>query len=397
MKLNNGNTLLGLHKGRGWPSREQKLLLNASLLSGEEALKSWKRWTDLIDVNKIDQDSYRLLPLAVHNLKKEGIKDPFLKRFGGLKKKTWYKNQILFKTLKDILLLFHKNRIRTIVLKGAALIPLYFKDLSIRPQNDVDILIRPESVSLASRMLENSGWKIKGRPKKGLKEETLDVRSAVTFEKGTISSIDLHWHAVKECIYPEADYDFWKYARPMKINGIDTAVMSPTDQFYLTCIHASRHQVKWEPLPTVSWIADCIYILRGSHNEIDFNRMLAQAQKHNLVFPLWIALEYLNQEYIGTSPSVFMNQFRKTKISPFEYKEIRTRQMASPFIGPFILKWYVYRRSIRKEKNLNYVVKIWGFLKFLQRHYELPSVSLLPVSLLLKGAKKVRMWLLSND
>jgi len=397
MKLDNRKNFPRLCKGKGWPATEQELLLNASLFSGEEAIRSWKRWTGLIDVHRIDQASCRLLPLAVHNLEKEGIKDPFLTRFRGLKKKTWYKNQILFKTLKDVLLLFHKNRIRTMVIKGAALIPLYFKDLSIRPQNDVDILIRPEWVSSASRILKKSGWDIKGKPKKGIKKETLIVRPAATFEKGAISCIDLHWHAVKECVYPEADHGFWKHARSMKIAGINASVMSPSDQLYLTCIHASRHQANWEPLPSVTWITDCVYILRGSYNEIDFHRILDQAQKHNLVLPLRIAFDYLNQKFDGSFPSEFMNQLKKTKISAVEYNEFRTRQKASRFTGPFILKWYTYLRSIRKEKNLNCFLKIWGFLKFLKTLYEIPTVFLLPVSLVFKVLKKVKMRLMNNN
>ena len=397
MKLDTRKNLPRLYKGQGWPTREQELLLNTSLFSGDEALESWNKWTDLIDVNRIDQASYRLLPLAVHNLEKEGVKDPFLTRFRGLKKKTWYKNQILFKTLKDVLLLFHKNRIRTMVIKGAALIPLYFKDLSIRPQNDVDILIRPEHVSSAFRILKKSGWDIKGRPKKGIKKETLFVRPAATFEKGTISSIDLHWHAVKECVYPESDHGFWKNAQSMKIDGINTSVMSPSDQLYLTCIHASRHQANWEPLSSVTWIADCVYILRGSFHEIDFHRILDQAQKHNLVLPLRIAFDYLNQKFDGVLPSEFMNQLKKTKISAIEYHELRTRQKSSPFTGPFILKWHTYLRSIRKEKDLNFFLKIWGFSKFLQTLYEIPTVLLLPLSLAFKGAKKVKIRLMDHD
>jgi len=397
MKPDNRKNFHRVYKGKGWPTREQELLLNASLFSGEEALKSWKKWTDLIDVHRIDQASYRLLPLAVHNLEKEGIKDPFLTRFRGLKKKTWYKNQILFKTLKDVLLLFHKNNIRTMVIKGAALIPLYFKDLSIRPQNDVDILILPEQVSSASRILKKAGWDIKGRPKKGIKKETLFVRPAATFEKGTISSIDLHWHAVKECVYPESDHGFWENARPMKIDEIDTSVMSPSDQLYLTCIHASRHQANWEPLLSVIWISDCVYILRESYNEIDFHRILDQAQKHNLVLPLRIAFDYLNQEFDAAFPPEFMNHLKKARISAIEYNELRTRQKASHFTGPFILKWHTYLRSIRKEKNLNCFLKIWGFSKFLQTLYEIPTVFLLPASLVFKGLKKVKMRLMNND
>jgi len=80
----------------------------------------------------------------------------------------WFKNQILFKNLKEVLISFHNQGIKTMVLKGAALISLYFNNLSIRPQNDVDLLILPESVSRACDILKTSGWNIKGRPKKGI-------------------------------------------------------------------------------------------------------------------------------------------------------------------------------------------------------------------------------------
>ena len=68
----------------------------------------------------------------------------------------WFKNQILFKTLKEVLISFHSQDIKTVFLKGAALIPLYFKDLSIRLQNDVDLLVLPESVSRACDKLKTS-------------------------------------------------------------------------------------------------------------------------------------------------------------------------------------------------------------------------------------------------
>lgn len=379
------------YKGKCWPTRDQELLLKASLFSGEKALNSWNKWTNLVDFNTIDQASYRLLPLAVHNLEKEGINDSFLKKFRGLKKKTWFKNQILFKTLKDVLISFHAHNIKTMVLKGAALIPLYFEDMSIRPLNDVDILIPQESVLLASKILISSGWRIKVSPKKGIKKEFLNVRDSICFKNNTVSSVDLHWHAVKECIYPGADHNFWEHARSINIDGVDTHVMSPTDQLYLTCVHALRHQAQWEPLSLITWITDCLYILRRSHNEIDFNRMLDQAQMHNLVLSLRISLNYLNQKYKAALPTEFIYQLRKSEISTIEYNEFMIRQNCSYFTGPFRLRWCAYLRSIQEEKPLSFFSKIWGFIKYLKAQHRLPSVLLLPVSILSKRIKKLRI------
>jgi hypothetical protein len=377
------------YKGKGWPTREQELLLKAALFSGETALNSWEKWITLTDFNKIDSDSYRLLPLAVHNLEEKGMNDPFLDRFRGLKKKTWFKNQILFKSLRDILISFHSHGIKTIVLKGSALIPLYFNDLSIRPQNDVDILIPTDSVLLAVSALEDLGWKIKGRPKKRLKKEILNVRDSISFEKGKISALDLHWHAVRECVYPEADLIFWKYARLIKINGLNAYVMSPTEQLYQTCIHAFRHQARWEPCSYLTWISDCIYIMRESYHEIDFNRLLEHAQKHNLILPLRIGLNYLNKKYDAPLPTEFIHDLNKTKVSIIEYKEFKARKNLSGFTGPFILTWYVYLRSIR-NKGLNFFSKIWGFVKYLKKYFGLPSEFLIPVIYVFKVIQKLK-------
>jgi len=381
------------YTGKCWPSKKQQLLLDASLFSGEKPLNSWRKWTGSIDLNEIDPGSYRLLPLAVHNLVREGVNDPFIRKFKGLKKKTWLKNQILLKTLKDVLTLFHNHGIKTMVLKGAALIPLYFKDLSIRPQNDVDILVYPESALTAVKILNDSGWRIKGKFKRKITKETLNVRNSLNFENGTVSSVDLHWHALAECIDPGADRDFWKHAQSLEIDGIKTHVMSHEDQLYLTCVHALRHQPQWEPLSSVNWIADCMYILRESVHKIDFNRMRDQARSHSLILPLRISMNYLRQQYAAAIPLGFIRRLRDTAITRIEYNEFMIRQKSSLITGPFLLRCCTYLRSIRKEKSLSFFNKIWRFTEFHKAHAGVPSAGLLPVLLFCRGIKRIKTQL----
>ncbi|HYA13731.1 MAG TPA: hypothetical protein VEF33_05270, partial [Syntrophales bacterium] len=58
------------------PTAQQEALLRASLLQGEEALMAWDYWKSNTDMNRIDQGSYRLLPLLYRNLSLHGVKDP---------------------------------------------------------------------------------------------------------------------------------------------------------------------------------------------------------------------------------------------------------------------------------------------------------------------------------
>ena len=49
-----------------WPSRQQELLLKASLLRGKEALSAWEEWRSDVDIEQVDVASHRLLPLLYH-------------------------------------------------------------------------------------------------------------------------------------------------------------------------------------------------------------------------------------------------------------------------------------------------------------------------------------------
>jgi hypothetical protein len=51
-----------------WPSPEQELLLKASLLKDEQALRAWSELKARIDPADLDPGSLRLLPLLWHNL-----------------------------------------------------------------------------------------------------------------------------------------------------------------------------------------------------------------------------------------------------------------------------------------------------------------------------------------
>lgn len=368
-----------------WPSRQQELLLKAGLQSGKEAYESWKEWTSQVSPNNIDPGSYRVLPLAVGNLESMGMKDPVLSRFKGLRRKTWYKNQLLFHSLKRVLASFREEGIQAMLLKGTALNFLYYKDFSLRPQNDVDILIPPESVSTAFRILTASGWKIDGTLRKGIRRENLNVHNACHFGNGMAAWIDLHWHAVRECVYPGADRDYWKYAHPLKIDGEEAYVMSPEDLIYCSCIHAVTHSAGWSTLSSVNWVADVMFILKRSDGEIDFQRMVEHAQNHNMVLPLRRGMRYLRQTFKVLLPDEFMRRLEEAPVSLLEYKEDRIRENSSRFLGPFVIRWYYYLRCTQGDGSSSLFSKIYGFMKYLKVQYRLNSILWMPFKLFFKG------------
>jgi len=60
--------------------------------------------------------------------------------------------------MSDVLVSFHRAGIQTILLKGAALILLHYKDPGLRPMVDFDILVPAGKAAAAIKVLTELGW-----------------------------------------------------------------------------------------------------------------------------------------------------------------------------------------------------------------------------------------------
>ena len=89
-----------------FPTREQELLLRAALLQGEPALQAWQDCKAQVNLEQeLDMGSYRLMPLLYRNLRTLGVDDPLMGKLRGIYGREWYKNQMLFRAMAEVLLL----------------------------------------------------------------------------------------------------------------------------------------------------------------------------------------------------------------------------------------------------------------------------------------------------
>jgi hypothetical protein len=65
-------------RGSVWPSQEDFLLLQASLLQGDACASAWQDWKGSGNLRKLPVQSWQLLPLLYRNLTNQGIKDESL-------------------------------------------------------------------------------------------------------------------------------------------------------------------------------------------------------------------------------------------------------------------------------------------------------------------------------
>lgn len=324
MSANERTAQLGITNDSGcWPTPNQELLLRAALLSGSDALKAWRDWRTNANLDAIDFGSHRLLPQLYRNLLAHGISDPILSNFASVYRYYWYKNEVLFHQAAALIKSLAENHIETMVLKGAALIPLCYRDSALRPMQDFDLMVPPSKVKLAMELLERAGW----RSRFGSPEKRIPIRHSTAYRNNEAQEIDLHWHVLGECWNFNRDEIFWRTSVPLTIVGQQTRTLDPTNQLF----HICSHGVEWNEVPPIRWIADALIVLRVFSSEIDWIRLPDVAKRHHLSLPLHKALSYLQRNFQVSIPTKALAQLQEAvkKIDSFGYR-LKTEPIAQP-------------------------------------------------------------------
>jgi len=361
----NGKSLPPRNRDEMWlPTPEQELLLRASLMKGEEALKAWNEWKSGIDIFFIDYESQRLLPLLHENLYTHGVDEPLIQKYKGVRRLTWVKNQRLFSRMADILQSFHREGIETMVLKGAALAHFYYIDFSLRPMEDFDILVHLEDACSAIRVIDELGLEAKEPWLKHLTEKdklTVAVKG-LGFRNREGQELDLHWYILIENRYKMADHDFWEHAASVRIKDEATKILNPEDQLLHVCVHGT----KWNSIPMLHWIADAVTIINKRISDINWDRFLDQTQKHRFVLQIKAALNYLKERFHVPVPQEVLTHISRMPVSKVEFLEYRYVTSPPQLFAYLPINWFHYLRYTRKSLKTRLKPKFMGFLRFLQ-------------------------------
>ena len=358
--------------GGCWPTPQQEWLLRAALLPGDDAVRFWEVWKSQVDFNNLDWGSYRLLPLLYRNLRAHRVQDPWLDKLKGIYRHTWLKNQLLFREMLYLLQAFHQAGIQTMILKGVPLIVLYLKDYGLRPMNDFDVLIRSKDLNQAAGLLAEWKWKPKFR-----------APHAWGFITTKGNEFDLHWHVLAECCEVDADDDFWEAAIPMQIAGFETRALNATDQLLHVCIHG----VAWNAIAPIRWIADAIEILNAS--EIDWTRLVSQAQQRHLTLSLSASLGYLHRLFDAPIPEKVLKEVSALPVSRVERLDYEAKTSVPNERGAFLAAWAYYREYRRSVEGKTWAYKLVAFPGFLRTLWGLDHDWQVPVFAAVGAAKRI--------
>ena len=282
------------------------LLLKAALLDEDAAIAAYRAWRPTLDFATISLGQQRLLPLLQRNLIRFGIEDPLIDRFREIRRYFLVRNlkamafgQRVFATLDQIGVPF-------IVLKGAALIACYLADRSLRPMEDIDILVPEDRLANAIAVLTAMNLHPQGiSPRYLMRSRFRRFIPGCAFV-GPDQNIDLHWKALHLDLRPEADDQFWQAHRQTSLDGTPIRVLDPAHQLIHICAHAAQLGAR---AAAEQWPADAILVIRGG-KDLCARRLMVEADQRGLSAIMAEALAFLAQEFDVSISNLTISRMR---------------------------------------------------------------------------------------
>jgi hypothetical protein len=347
------------------PNPEQLLVLHAALDPAPAATGAWQRWRQAVDFDAVDHGSTRLLPLVYRNLGPDAFDPEVAGRLKGLYRRSWSHNQLIFKRAAEAIGVLEGAGIETLVTKGASLAILSYGDVGVRPMDDVDVLVPIERTAEAIEALSAAGW----APDHDDPPAWTQVHHSLGFAGADAGNVDLHWFALWQ---PARDDELWRASVPLELGGATSRAPCPADQLLLACVHGTP----WSPLPPFRWIADAVTVIRSAGEQLDWDRLVAEAHRRRLTVATAAALGYLRDEFGAAVPQPALAHLQAAPASRHERAAFRAAGRPDSPLRTLRMAWDRYRRLRDLDTG---APRPAGFVDFSRRFWGLDSAWQLPL------------------
>jgi hypothetical protein len=263
-------------------------LLRVALLPTGEVPAAWTELRQQFAPEELDDGRVvQLTPLVVDALVRAGVDDPELGRMRGIRRHTFFAQQLLRADLVAALDVFEAAGVRSLALKGVPLVLEHYDDVSLRPMWDVDLLIDADRVLDALAALRAAGWR-NAYPER---EHVVRVYSEAQMRSPDgRTELDVHWRLVPwvDRHAGAADPELWAAAHSLDVDGRSTLAPAPEDLVLHVILHAFR--TGWRVVPR--WVADVAMVLRRLQEVFDWDRFVHRATQGRIVPPVLDALDF---------------------------------------------------------------------------------------------------------
>lgn len=325
--------------GGAWPTGEQELLIRAALLEPARAAESWERWrVDAGDLDGLDANTGRLFPLVYRRLAAAGVDDEDLGRLKGIYRHWWYRNQMLLARARTVVDLLEEGGMPTMLLKGCALGPLYYRDMGTRPMTDVDVVVPRERAVEALALLERTGWRAQ-RAAPADPRIVTRVQHAEAHTGPESEALDLHWQVLRQ---PVAQEDFWEHSVPLEVNDLSTRTLCAADHVVHGCVHGADGGMEG-----VRWVPDVVIVARSG--DVSWERVVEVSRRQRVSHTIAEALSYVTEVFEAPVPADALAALRASGAPRRERAAHRAATLPPTRLRVLRTVWDRYRRLARFE------------------------------------------------
>ena len=316
-----------------WPiSSSESALLRAALLEGSDAITAFKEWRSLVDIDgRHDNGQFRMLPMVYANMSLLGHEDPVMGRLCGVFRQSWVRSRQRLHDAEGALILLENRGIPTMVLKGLALSSSYYRSPTLRPMDDIDILVPHWRVKDALQTLFTSGWRndeLLDHMRNRSLRELLANRSGIELRNESGRVVDLHWTPLHEHRKPILADWFWRGAQSMSFGLANT--LRPAPECLL--LHVISHGIRPGGSSYLQWVSDATMILTRSADQINWSDFWHMARRARIEMRISVVLQRLESVSAAKIPAAAHHRSRPSFIELLERPAL-SRRGAEMFKG----------------------------------------------------------------
>lgn len=306
--------------GAGWPRPEHQLLLTAACAPDAPARAAWQAWRSRPhagDLSRIDAATARLFARLTPRARQLGLRDALFERGASMYRHTWCTNQLRIRGALDAVRALDAAGVRSLALKGLAVLGEAYQDLGLRPMFDIDLLIEQEQLGLALRSLSEAGWRSVTEPlSAALLNGAVPQGYSFQLTRGRVE-LDLHWHTLNQDASATFDRALWGNAASGKLAGYQLFRPNATELLLVVCLHG----LVWSAVPSTFWAADACELIGRAPEAIDWQRLTSLAVARRLTLPLYDALRFLAEVLKVEVPRGVLDGLGATQICELESLE----------------------------------------------------------------------------
>jgi hypothetical protein len=220
---------------------------------------------ELLRVMSLAQGVGPLLYSALRQTCPEGVPDGVLDELRRNVRASARRNLLLTGRLLRLLAAFRSRGIRAIPFKGPLLAVQVYRDLTLRPFVDIDVLVHERDAAGAKALLMEHGYR----------QQMVHPWEA-SFEDDSGVSVDLHWGiAPSYDPTPQTFEQLWTRLVPVSLSGTEVLTLAPEDLLLILSIQLAKDSR--ESRQRLVQICDATELIRG-HPGLDWEHVLTLAR-----------------------------------------------------------------------------------------------------------------------